>query len=149
MITMNVAFARMKRQKIEKFSERNYIPASDIVDKIPVLAEYSEQQFLFAIYDNPERWTAFSVNYVFSVCEGQFSILQMDTEMELIYKYFTIEDNDFASHVYLKDGRKIWMKSDDLCSLVVNVMLMLQHVPCGTRIPVSRLVEHEQKSGGS
>ena len=141
MITMNVAFARMKRQKIEEFSEQNYIPASEIVDKIPGLVEYSDQQFLFAIYDHPERWTAFSVNYVFSVCEGQFSILQMDTETDLIYKYFSIEDNNFASHVYLKDGRKIWMKSESLCALVLNVMLMLQHVPCGTRIPISRKAE--------
>lgn len=132
MITLNVAYARINRQKIEEFSGENFVHRDEVVAKIPQLETYKDQQFLFGIYSSEKNWTALSVNYLYASCKGELSTLRLDTETDKIYDYFSVEEHDFSSEVYLKDGRCIWMKSPDLCSLVLNIMLMLKKVPCGT-----------------
>ncbi len=132
MITLNVAYARMKRQKIEEFSGECFLHCDDVVEKIPRLQAYKDQQFLFGIYNSEKEWTALSVNFLYAAYEDELSTLRLDTETDKIFDYFSIEDNDFSSDIQLKDGRRIWMKSPDLASLVLNIMLMLKEVPCGT-----------------
>jgi hypothetical protein len=100
--------------------------------KIPHLETYKDQQFLFGIYSSEKNWTVLSVNYLYASYRGELSTLRLDTEADKIYDYFSVEENDFSSDIYLKGGRCIWMKSPGLCSLVLNIMLMLKKIPCGT-----------------
>ncbi|MGD8914071.1 MAG: hypothetical protein PVI97_15985 [Candidatus Thiodiazotropha sp.] len=130
MITLNAAYARIKRQKIEEFAGDCFLHRDDVIEKIPDLQAYKNQQFLFGIYYSETKWIVLSVNYLYAAYESDLTILRLDTETDKIYNYFKI--NDFSSDIHLKDGRRIWMKSPDLSSLVLNVMLMLQKIPCGT-----------------
>jgi hypothetical protein len=132
MITLNVAYARIKRQKIEKFAGGCFLHRDDVIEKIPYLQAYNDQQFLFGIYNSEKKWTVLSVNYLYAVYENGLTTLRLDTETDKVYKYFSIEGNDFSSDLHLEDGRCIWMKSPELSSLILNVMLMLKKIPCGT-----------------
>ena len=60
MISLNVAMARVKRQRIEEFAHESYIKSEDIFDSIPFLQEFGEEQFLFGIFQSEIRWTAIS-----------------------------------------------------------------------------------------
>ena len=91
---------------------------------------HSDQQLLFGVYANEQKWTVLSVSYLFAMYGGAFSCLQLDLETRKIFEYFS--GNDFSANLHLEDGRKIWFKSEELCSLILNVMLMLEKVPCGT-----------------
>lgn len=133
MITMSAVFARMKRQKIEEFAGSCFLHREDVVEKIPSLQAYGEQQFLFGIYSS-EKWTVLSVNYLYAAFKNSHAILRLDTETDKIFDYFSVEDNEFSSDIHLQDGRCIWMKSPELCQLVLNIMLMLKKVPCGTEL---------------
>ena len=132
MITLNVAYARMKRQKIEEFAGNCFLHRDNIVEKIPYLQAHKKQQFLFGIYNSETKWTVLSVNFLYAAYEDKITTLRLDTETDKIYNYFSIEENDFSSDICLKDGRCIWMKSQALSSLILNIMLMLEKIPCGT-----------------
>ncbi|MCO7225789.1 hypothetical protein [Pleionea sp. CnH1-48] len=132
MITLNAVFARMRRQKIEEFSGEFFLCGDDVIETIPSLRRYEEQQFLFGIYFSEERWTILSVNYLYALCDKRFSTLRLDEEADIVCNYFC--NNDFSSEVHLDDGRSIWMKSPELSSLILNLMLMLKKVPCETRL---------------
>lgn len=130
MITLNAACARIRRQKIEEHAGNSFLHPDDILKEIPYLAKYKDQQFLFGIYSSASRWTVISVNYLYAAYDGEMAIVRLDTETDKIYKYFSV--NAFSSEIHLTDGRRIWMKSPELSSLILNVLQMLQKVPCGT-----------------
>jgi len=130
MITLASVYARMKRQKIEEFASGCFLHRDDIIEKIPHLKAHKDQQFLFGIYNSEKKWTVLSVNFLYAAYENDWTALRLDTETDKIYNYFS--ENDFSSDVQLKDGRRIWMKSPELSSLVLNIMLMLKKIPCGT-----------------
>lgn len=123
----------MRRQKIEEFAGTNYVPASDVLSKIPYLQEFADEQFLFGIYDSEQRWTVLSVNNLYAAYDGQYSILRLDKETQTFFRYFA-DESDFSEHAFLRDGRRIWMKSSELSSLMLNLMMMLEKVPCGTAL---------------
>ncbi len=133
MITLNAVHARMRRQKIEEFAGTNYVPGSDVLKKVPYLQKVAGEQFLFGIYCSEKKWTVLSVNYLYAAYDGQYSILRLDTETQTIFRYFS-DESDFCEHVSLKDGRRIWMKSPEFASLMLNLMMMLEKVPCGTAL---------------
>lgn len=134
MITLNAAQARIKRQKIEQFAGSSFLPQSEILDRIPQLRNHAEQQFMFGIYDTKTRWTVLSVNFLFAAFGNKQSSLQLDVDTRKVFNHFSSGGNDFSSEFILPDGRQVWMKSAELCSLILNVMLMLEKVPCGTRL---------------
>lgn len=132
MLTLNAAIARVKRQKIEEFAGESFVHRDEVVKKIPNLKGCQGQQFLFGIYYSEGYWTVLSVNYLYASFDGELATLRLDTEADKIYDYFGVEGNDFSSEIHLKDGRRFWMKSPELASLVLNIMMMLKNVPCGT-----------------
>lgn len=129
MITLNAAYARMKRQKIEEFAGNHYLHRDDILSKIPKLRPVNDQQFLFGIYSSEEKWTVLSVNFIYACYDKKLSMLQLDIQTDQIYGYFS--ENDFAADVHLSDGRSFWLKSSDFSQLFLNIILMLKKVPCG------------------
>lgn len=70
----------------------------------------------------------------FFVCciRQKCSFLQLDVDTRKLFRHLSVEENEFLSDIFLSDGRRIWMKLADLCPLILNVMLMLEKVPCGT-----------------
>ena len=132
MISLNAAHARVRRQKIEEFSGEYYIPPEAVLDVMPFLNEYKEQQFLFGIYESEQKWTVLSVNFLFSKNGNEISTLRLDTGTSEVFSFF--QANDFASDIRLKGGRELWFMSQELSSLILNIMLMLQKVSCGTRL---------------
>ncbi len=118
MITLSAVYARMKRQKFKEFSAANFLHRNDVIRKIPDLHSFIHQQFLFGIYHSEKKWTVIIVNFLYAVYEGDWATLRLDTETDKIFQYFSIENNDFSSDIQLKDGRRIWMKSAELSSLI-------------------------------
>jgi len=132
MMALSTVHARMKRKKIEEFAGNEYLHVDNIQEQIPCLKNHNEEQFLFGLYSSAEIWTVLSVNYLFAAYEGSFATLRLDTETDTVYEYF--QENDFSSQIHLEDGRSIWVKSPELCSLMLNVMLLLKKIPCGTQL---------------
>lgn len=131
MITLNAVQARIRRQKIELLAGNSYVPASNVASKIPYLHKASRKQFLFGIFDSEQRWTALSVSHLYAAYDTRYSTLQLDAETQTIFRYFS-EESDFCESVFLRDGRCIWMGSAELSSQILNLMLMLEKIPCGT-----------------
>lgn len=130
MITLSSVYARVKRQKIEEFAGEYFLSRNDIVEKIPSMNSHKDQQFLFGVYHSENKWTVLSVNFLYAACDSGFTTLRLDTDTNTIYNHFI--ENDFSGDIHLKDGRHIWMKSPELSSLILNIMLMLKTIPCGT-----------------
>ncbi len=130
MITLHSVFARIERQKIKEFSGRYYLDKKDLINQIPYFQKVKDQQFLFGIYKSESIWTVISVNYLYSCYNSNISKIRLDNETKHVFEYFS--NNDFSSDLFLDNDRKIWLKSPDLSSLILNVMLMLEKIPCGT-----------------
>jgi len=135
MLTLNAVFARMKRNKIKEFAGNSYLHSDEIMQKIPFLKAHKDEQFLFGIFESETKWTVLSVNFLFAAYGKERAILRLDTEANKIFNFLSDEeDNAFFSDVWLTDGTRIWMKSPEFCSLVLNLVLMLEKVPCGVRL---------------
>ena len=135
MLTLNAVYARMKRNKIEDKAGSNFLHRDEIVQRIPLLKAYKDEQFLFGIIESKTKWTALSVNFLFAAYGDKRAILRLDAESNNIFHFLSDkEDNTFSSDIWLSDGTRIWMKSPELCSLILNVVLMLEKVPCGVRL---------------
>ena len=78
----------------------------------------------------PEHmWTVLSVHHLHATYDGRLSVLQLDSEGPLLYRYFT--EHDFAEAAHLADGRHIWLQSADVSAAMLNVIGMLQKLPHG------------------
>ena len=130
MISLNFALARAERKGIEKFAGEHFLPRDSILEKIPYLRTHKDQQFLFGIYDSGEKWTVLSVCYLYASYDGQLATLRIDNETSSVFKYY--RENDFSDNANFDDGRQIWMGSPELSQQILNVMLMLEKIPCGT-----------------
>jgi hypothetical protein len=129
MITLNAANARIKRQKTEKQAGESYLSSSDIRDRIDYFREDFDEQFLFGIYDSPNKWTVLSVRKLYA-CYGSdpfYLVLNKDTE----------EIDEYARNVgrkhfidwELASWRKILMKTVGLSCSIRNIILMLEKLP--------------------
>ena len=135
MLTLNAVFARIKRNKIEEFAGKSFLHRDKIVQKIPFLKPYKDEQFLFGIFESETKWTVLSVNFLFASYAEECVNLRLDTEADKIFHFLSEkDDNAFSSDVWLSDGTRIWMKSPEFCSLILNMVLMLKKVPCGVRL---------------
>ncbi|HHL43968.1 MAG TPA: hypothetical protein ENJ42_10140 [Hellea balneolensis] len=136
MLTLNAVYARMKRNNIEDCAGDSFLHREEIVQRIPFLKAYKNEQFLFGIYKNEAKWTVLSVNFLFASFDEDQAILRLDTDANKIFHFLSEkDDNQFSSAVWLSDGTHIWMKSPECCSLILNMVLMLKKVPCGVKLP--------------
>jgi len=69
MITLNAVNARIKRQQIEKQAGESYLSPSDIRDRVGYFQKDFDEQFLFGIYDSPNKWTDF-------ICQKTICVLR-------------------------------------------------------------------------
>ena len=129
MITLNAVNARIKRKKIEKQAGESYLPSSDIRDRIGYFREVFDEQFLFGIYDSPNKWTVLSVRRLYACYGGEpfYLVLNKDTE-EIDEHARNVGRKDFIDWE-LPGGRKIWMKTVGLSCSIRNIILMLEKLP--------------------
>src|SRR5215831_7668187 len=134
MITLNAVNARIKRQNIERQAGKSYLSQSDIRDRIVYFREDFNEQFLFGIYDSPNKWTVMSVRKLYACYDGDPFYLVLNKESEKIHEYsWRAGRKDFID-VELADGRKIWMKTVGLSCSIQNMILMLQNLPDGVHL---------------
>lgn len=129
MISLSVIDARVKRQKIAEQAGDDFVSRNIVRSRIGALEKFSEQQFLFAIFQNETRWTAISVNKLIGCFDGELSELQIQGEADKIHDFFGETWGKEKSDVELADGRKFWMKSVGISCSFQNIMLMLQNLP--------------------
>lgn len=134
MISLNAANARVRRQKISEFAGSRFVGGIDVPQKFALPSEFCEEQFLFGICSDNEIWTVVSVNHLISSVGGQVSSFQLDTETRSIFEYFGFNGIEFSDFMRFPDGRNAWFCTPDLCALILNILLMLEAVPCGTRL---------------
>jgi len=129
MITLNAANARIKRQNIEKQAGESYLSPSDIRDRIVYFREDFHEQFLFGIYDTPNRWTVLSVKKLYACYDGDPFYLVLNKKAKEIHEYSRRAGRKDYIDVELADGRKIWMKTVGLSCSIQNIILMLEQLP--------------------
>jgi len=129
MISLSVIDARVRRQKIDEQAGSDFVSRDVIRSRIRVLENFPNQQFLFAIYQNENRWTAISVNKLIGCYDGELSELRIQGEAEKVHDFFGETGGKEESDVQLTDGRKFWMKSVGISCSFQNIMLMLQDLP--------------------
>ncbi len=133
MITLNVVEARMRRQKICEREVENYLHKDNIIDKIPYLRKFKEEQFLFGIYQSPTKWTVLSVGFLFAAYNDEPFALEITEHADKIHNYFA-NGNKFKSDALLDTGQRIWMQSPGMHCTFQNMLLMLQELPKGIRL---------------
>jgi hypothetical protein len=129
MITLNAVNARIKRKKMEEEAGESYLSPSDIRDHIGYLREHFDEQFLFGIYDSPNKWTVLSVKRLYACYGGDPFYLVLNKDAEKIDEYSSRAGRKDFIDVELADGRKIWMKTVGLSCTIRNIILMLEKLP--------------------
>jgi len=129
MITLNAVNARIKRKKIEEEAGESYLSPPDIRDRIGYLREHFDEQFLFGIYDSPNKWTVLSVKRLYACYGGDPFYLVLNKDAEEIHEYSSRAGRKDFIDVELADGRKIWMKTVGLSCAIRNIILMLENLP--------------------
>lgn len=111
MITMNAAFARVRRAIIHELAGDKFLLHNEIFEHIPYLRSKSKEQFLFGIYENSAKWTVVSVRKLFA-CNGSTPFeLVLNKETDQIYQFIRNVGIKHFSDIYLEGGRCIWINT--------------------------------------
>jgi hypothetical protein len=129
MITLNAFEARLMRNKLRELSCESYVEKEDVLSRIPFLKSYQEEQFLCGIYKSEGTWTVLSTGSLYASYDDSRVILKLETEGDKIHNYFGRAGTKLISDVELEDGKRIWMKSVEVCCAMRNTILMLQTAP--------------------
>lgn len=130
MVSLNAVYARISRNKIEPIAGEIFVHRDSVLETIPEVREYKDQQILFGLKNGDRQWTVISVNYIYSKIDGELSVFQIDDDHGKLWDYFS--NNDFSDLVKFEDGRVLWLGSSSVCQLILNLTLLLERVPCGT-----------------
>jgi len=131
MLSLNAIQARIHRQKIKEFCGDSFVPGHEVHSMASELRALGQQQFLFGIHCGLRQWTAVSVTHIFSKNREKLSQLMLCNEGQKLFDYFSICGNEFADIAQFKDGRSIWLKSQHVCPLVINIVMALTKLPPG------------------
>ena len=129
MITLSAVNARIKRQKIEEGAGDSYLSPADVLDRIGWFRRDFDEQFLFGIYDHPNKWTVLSVNKLYACYGGDPFYLALNKDADKIDEYSRRAGRKDFIDVELAEGRKIWMKTVGLSCSIRNIILMLTKLP--------------------
>jgi len=119
----------MRRKKIEEIAGDSFVDAESISTRIPYLAQFSDEQFLFGIYQSRDVWTVLSVRYLFASYGGAPFRLQINERSREVHEYVGRAGTKHVSDVVLADGASVWMKSVAMSCLFQNMLLMLEKLP--------------------
>ena len=100
-----------------------------IVSRIPTLGEYSDQQYLFGIYDTEHTWTVLSITSLYASYKQTQVTLSLENEAYKLHDYFGQGGNKLKSTVELTGGARIWMHSVEVSCGIQNIILLLQKLP--------------------
>ena len=134
LISLNAVEARIKRQKIREFSGDSYLEKESIVSRISTLGAYSDQQYLFGIYDSEDTWTVLSVTSLYASYKQKQVTLNLVNEAYKNHDYFGQDGNKLKSTVELTGGARIWMHSVEVSCGIQNIILLLQKLPPRPRL---------------
>lgn len=129
MTTLKMIKGRIRRKLVKELSGDNYISGDEILESIPYLQQFSDEQFLFGIKDSVNKWTVLSVNKLFAQYHGDPFSITLNDDADKIHDFYGKEGHKHKVDVVLDEKQRIWMKSEALSYSIQNIVMHLQKLP--------------------